>query len=67
MVHRDRQNQDYQALHNGDPLFACFDGTTIAYEGESGLSAAFINEAAYYDQHVGLSLMRPITLTHSTG
>ncbi len=64
MVHRDLQNKDYQPLQKGAPLFACFDGSIIRYEGDEGLSAAFINEAAYYDQHIGLSLMRPITLTY---
>lgn len=60
MVHPNLQNKDYQAIHPGDPLFITLAGETIPYEGETTVYGAFINEAAYYDQHVGLSFMKKI-------
>lgn len=62
MVHPDLQGADYQPIQPGDPLFITLDGQTLVYEGEETLYGAFINEAAYYDRHIGLSLMRPCTI-----
>ena len=62
MVHPDLQNQDYQAIHPGDPLFITLAGETIVYDGESTIYGAFINEAAYYDQKIGLSFMEEMTI-----
>ena len=57
MVHPNLQDKDYQPINPGDPLFITLAGETIFYEGESTVYGAFINEAAYYDQKVGLSFM----------
>ncbi len=65
MIHPDLQNKDYQEIKPGDPLFITLGGETITYEEESTVYGAFINEAAYYDQHIGLSFMEKITLTLS--
>lgn len=64
MVHPKRQSQDYQPVEKGDPLFMDFQGNDIVYDGSDGQTVypAFINEAAYYDQHHGLSIMQKITL-----
>ena len=62
MVHPDLQGQDYKAIHPGDPLFITLAGETITYDGESTVYGAFINEAAYYDQHIGLSFMDKIDI-----
>ena len=62
MVHPDLQNRDYQAIKTGDPLFITLAGETIAYKGEKTVYGAFINEAAYYDQDIGLSFMEKITI-----
>ncbi len=62
MVHPNLQNQDYQAIHPGDPLFITLAGETIVYDGDSTVYGAFINEAAYYDQKVGLSFMEEMTI-----
>lgn len=62
MVHPDLQDADYQPIEPGNPLFITLDGQTLPYEGEETLYGAFINEAAYYDRHIGLSLMRPCTI-----
>ena len=37
-------------------------GETIAYEGETTVYGAFINEAAYYDQSIGLSFMEKVDI-----
>ena len=62
MIHPDRQDTDYQPIKPGDPLFMTLEGETLNYEGTETLYGAFINEAAYYDQHIGLSLMRKIDI-----
>lgn len=60
MVHPNLQDQDYQPINPGDPLFMTLDGTTLPYQGTSTVYGAFINEAAYYDAHVGLSFMEKV-------
>lgn len=62
MIHPDLQDQDYQAINPGDPLFITLEGETIAYDGESSVYGAFINEAAYYDQKIGLSFMEKMDI-----
>ena len=63
MVHPNLQNKDYHAIKPGDPLFITLAGETIVYEGEETVYGAFINEAAYYDQNIGLSFMEKITIS----
>lgn len=62
MVHPSLQNNDYQAIKPGDPLFITLAGETIVYEGEQTVYGAFINEAAYYDKHIGLSFLDKVNL-----
>ena len=40
----------------GDPLFISARGTTIAFEGPDGAIPVFINEAAYAEKAIALSL-----------
>lgn len=63
MVHPNLQNADYQAINPGDPLFITLAGETIPYEGDVTVYGAFINEAAYYAQKVGLSVMKKVTVS----
>ncbi|WP_019605991.1 aspartoacylase [Teredinibacter turnerae] len=63
MIHPNLQNKDYQAINPGDPLFITLAGETIPYDGEQTVYGAFINEAAYYDRHIGLSLMEKIQIS----
>ncbi len=63
MVHPDRQNKDYQRIDKGSPLFITLGGEVINYEGDAEVYGAFINEAAYYDQKIGLSFMEKINIT----
>lgn len=62
MLHPSLQDKDYQPIHPGDPFFMTLNGESIPYSGEKTVYGAFINEAAYYDAHVGLSLMEKITI-----
>ncbi len=62
MVHPDLQDQDYQPIKTGDPLFMTLSGETMPYQGEQTVYGAFINEAAYYDAHVGLSFMKKVEI-----
>ena len=63
MVHPDLQDKDYNVIEPGTPLFISLAGETILYEGESTVYGAFINEAAYYDQKIGLSFMEKINIS----
>ncbi len=62
MIHPELQDKDYQPLNPGDPMYLLETGETVYYQGEPGLVPSFINEAAYYDQHHSMSLMKPITI-----
>jgi aspartoacylase len=56
MVHKNVQDKDYQPINPGDPIFMLFDGTEIYYDGEQTVYPTFINEAAYYDNNLAMSL-----------
>lgn len=55
-LHPLRQGCDWQPLRFGDPLFLRSDGTVVAYEGPDGRVPVFINEAAYREKGIALSL-----------
>lgn len=62
MVHQRVQDSDFTALEPGDPLFQKFDGETITYQGSKTVYPAFINEAAYYDNNLALSLLEKVEI-----
>jgi aspartoacylase len=62
MVHPALQDRDYQLLKAGDPMFELFSGETIAYQG-ADVYPVFINEAAYYDELWGVSLLESVVVT----
>ncbi|XP_025957233.2 aspartoacylase isoform X2 [Dromaius novaehollandiae] len=51
IIHPKLQDQDWQPLNKGDPLFLTLDGEVIAYKGDSTVYPTFINEAAYYEKN----------------
>ena len=63
MVHPDLQDKDYHQLKPGEPLFILDTGQTIPFDGPEPVHVAFVNEAAYYDQAYGLSIMRKRSLS----
>jgi aspartoacylase len=56
MVHKNIQDRDYQPIEPGAPLFTLFDGTVLNYDGTEVVYPTFINEAAYYDNNLAMSL-----------
>ncbi|WP_448551231.1 aspartoacylase [Thalassotalea montiporae] len=63
MVHKNVQDNDFKPLSKGDPIFTLFDGGEITYQGEYEAYPHFINEAAYYDNNLAMSLAEKITIT----
>jgi aspartoacylase len=62
-LHPLRQDRDWQPIRAGDPLFLLADGRTQTYEPPAGLAEqpvwpVFINEAAYGEKGIALSLTR---------
>ena len=55
-LHPQRQGSDWQPMCGGDPLFQKADGSCVPYEGADGLVPLFINEAAYAEKAIALSL-----------
>lgn len=63
MVHKNVQDSDFKLLKKGDPIFTLFDGDEITYQGDLDAYPHFINEAAYYDNNLAMSLGIKITVT----
>lgn len=62
MVHKNVQDNDFKPLTKGDPIFTLFDGDEITYQGDYEAYPHFINEAAYYDNNLAMSLGKKITV-----
>lgn len=62
MIHPQRQFQDYQVVNPGDPMFLTFDGKTLTYQGPTPIYPIFINEAAYYEKGIAMSLTTKISM-----
>ncbi len=61
VVHPQRQHRDWHRIGAGDPLFLTAEGTTIGFHPEGEMAdqpvrAVFINEAAYGEKGIALSL-----------
>ncbi|MFD2165105.1 aspartoacylase [Thalassotalea euphylliae] len=63
MVHKNVQDNDFKPLTKGDPIFTLFDGGEITYQGDYEAYPHFINEAAYYDNNLAMSLGKKITVS----
>ncbi|MCA1592330.1 MAG: aspartoacylase [Acidobacteria bacterium] len=62
MIHRNLQGKDFTELKKGDPMFITINGEVITYDEEAIAYPVFINEAAYYDKKIALSLTDKITM-----
>ncbi len=62
MIHPQLQFQDYEALHPGDKMFLTFDGEEITYCSNSTGYPVFINEAAYYEKGIAMSITQPLKI-----
>lgn len=60
MIHQDIFGRDYSELKEGDKLFRTFDGKDILFERAPGdpevVYPIFINEPAYYEKDIAMSL-----------
>ncbi|WP_181901542.1 succinylglutamate desuccinylase/aspartoacylase domain-containing protein [Thalassotalea euphylliae] len=63
MVHKNVQDQDFKPLNPGDPIFTLFSGEEVCWQGDYEAYPHFINEAAYYDNNLAMSLGKKITVT----
>ena len=61
MVHGNLQDRDFTELRKGDPLFMKLDGGIVRFEEDQVVYPVFINEAAYYDAKIALSLTEKVT------
>jgi len=57
IIHPALQGKDFCELKSGMPAFMSFDGKEILWEGET-CYPAFINEAAYYEKGIAMSLAK---------
>jgi aspartoacylase len=62
MIHPDLQNEDFQPLKKGMPVFLTFEGETINWGGEDDVYPHFIGEAAYYHLDIAFALARKVWL-----
>lgn len=60
MVHKNVQDADFKPLRNGDPIYTLFDGTEVCWDGDYEAYPHFINEAAYYDNNLAMSLAKKV-------
>ena len=57
-VHPERQGMDWYPVHHGDPLFLMRDGAEVCFEGQETVVPVFINEAAYTEKNIAMSLTK---------
>ncbi|XP_040887751.1 N-acyl-aromatic-L-amino acid amidohydrolase (carboxylate-forming) B-like [Toxotes jaculatrix] len=57
-IHPQLQDRDFCLLYPEDALFQTFSGETLRYKGTEPLYPFFINECAYYEKGIALSLAR---------
>ncbi|MGK7885223.1 MAG: aspartoacylase [Crocosphaera sp.] len=55
--------KDYEPLQPNDPIFIDFNGDIIKYQGNSTVWPVFINEAAYVEKGIAMSLTKKETVT----
>ena len=64
MVHQYVEGGDFKPIKTGDPLFALLNGDVIYYQEEKTVYPCFINEAAYYDNNLAMSLSETAIIKH---
>ncbi|XP_023374099.1 N-acyl-aromatic-L-amino acid amidohydrolase (carboxylate-forming) [Otolemur garnettii] len=62
-VHPRLQDQDFELLQPGAPIFQMFSGEDVLYEGESTVYPVFINEAAYYEKGIAFFQTKKLTFS----
>jgi len=64
MVHKNVEGNDFKPVLPGEPIFKLFDGEDICYRGTKTVYPTFINEAAYYDNNLAMSLCEQVIITN---
>lgn len=62
MIHKDIEGGDFKPLRKGDPIFTLFDGSEIYWQNDDEVYPHFINEAAYYDNNLAMSLAKQVEI-----
>lgn len=62
MVHRHVQDRDFHPVKPGEPIIALFDGGELTWQGDYEAYPHFINEAAYYDNNLAMSMAKKHTI-----
>ena len=57
-IHKNVQDKDWQILENGDSLFQNLEGKIIRNSTKSNVVPVFINEAAYIEKNIAMSLTK---------
>ena len=57
-VHPMRQGADWFPIREGSPLFMKLDGSVVSFKGHDSLVPVFINEAAYAEKKIAMSLTK---------
>lgn len=60
MIHPDLLGRDFKPLRPGDPLFVTFSGQVSYFQGPEIVWPVFINEQAYFEKHMAMSLTQKI-------
>lgn len=58
MIHPALQGRDYEELKPGMPMFRTFAGNDIPWTGSETVWPVFVNEAAYYEKQIAMTLTR---------
>lgn len=66
MIHPQLQFKDYEPLRSGNPMFLTLTGETIPYQGEETVFPIFINEAAYYEKGIAMTMTRQEVISIET-
>ncbi|CAG8999873.1 MAG: aspartoacylase [Candidatus Celerinatantimonas neptuna] len=61
-IHKDLEGQDFKPLKKGDPMYITFDEEVITYQGDKTVYPNFINEAAYYDNNLSMSISEKVII-----
>lgn len=61
-IHKDREGQDFKPMQKGDPMYITFDDEVITYQGDQTVYPTFVNEAAYYDNNLGMSISEKVMI-----
>ena len=63
VVHPHIEANDFMPLQPGEPLFQLYSGDVVYYQGDETVYPHFINEAAYYDNHLAMSFAKKRVIT----